>query len=148
MAERGQAVFFVIEIIARIIAHSQKVGILRAGTVRNKDRERRSRFHIPDVFADFGGLDFLVQTAVGEEQRRAQVVKCKAAARALSFVFAFALAVDDALHALGGNAFGIIHHFNENEFAAAAVFLIHIEDGVGRGAAPGKGIEDDGIRVC
>ena len=54
---------------------------------------------------------------------------------------------DDATDALGGDRIRVGLAFDEDEAAVAAVFSVLSEDGVGGGAGPGEGIEDDGVAV-
>ena len=49
---------------------------------------------------------------------------------------------------LGGDGLGVVHHFDEDELAVAVVFFVEVENGVGRSAGTGKGVEDDGVFVA
>ena len=70
------------------------------------------------------------------------------AAGALHGVFALAIATDDPAHALGGDAVGVVHHFHQNEFAAAAVRLVHVQNRMSGGTGTGEGVKDDIVRCC
>ena len=81
------------------------------------------RLHEPDVLPDFFGLYGFVQV-FADEQRFPQLVVAETAAGARYGVLALAVALDHPLHPLGGDAIGVVHHFNENEMA---LFTISIQ---------------------
>ena len=101
-------------------------------------------FHEPDVFADFLRGNGFIQT-IAHKQRLTQIIEAEIAARALHGVLALAVATDHALHALGGDAVGVVHHLDKDELAVSAVSFVHVEDSMGSGAGTGKGIENNGI---
>ena len=55
------------------------------------------------------------------------------------------VAFDGAAHALGCELVGVGLAFHQNELAAATVFGVGLEHGVGGGGAAGKAVEDDGV---
>ena len=108
---------------------------------------RRFCLHEIDVLPDFLRAHILVQIAVGQEQDGAEIVEGEIAARTFLSIFALPVAVNDPLDPFSGNAFGVIHHLHQNEFAVSAVGFVHVENGVGGGARTGEGIENDGIWI-
>ena len=89
----------------------------------------------------------LLKAIFPDEQRLAQLVVAETAAGALHCALTLAVATDDPAYPLGGDAVGVVHHLHQNEFAVAAVRLVHVEDGVGGGAGTSEGVENDGIRI-
>lgn len=58
------------------------------------------------------------------------------------FVLGSGDALDDAAHALGGDAVGVVFAFDQDEAPVAAVLLVERENGMGGGAAAREGVED------
>ena len=114
--------------VIRIAATGRGVGLLR--------------FHEPDIFPDFLRGNGFIQ-AIAHQQWFAQVIEAEIAARTLHGVLALAVATDHALHALGGDAVGVVHHLNEDELAVSAVSFIHVNDSMGGSAGTGEGVEDN-----
>ena len=77
-------------------------------------------FHEPDVFSDFLRGNGFIQ-AIAHKQRFAQIVEAEIAARTLYGVLALAVATDHALDALGGDAVGVVTHFNKNELSISSI---------------------------
>ena len=107
-------------------------------------RKGASGFRIVDVCADFLLSGVRIEHSV-DEQRIAQFIETETAARSFHGFVALAVTVDDTAHTFGGDAFGVVAHFDEDEFAVSAILLVHVEDGVGGGAGTGEGVEDDCI---
>ena len=95
----------------------------------------------PDVFPDYFLVHGLVEIAV-DQQRLAQFAEAEAASGPLYGGFSLAVAVDDPLYPLGGDALGVVHHFHQDESAVPAVGLVHVQHRVGRGAGPGEGVQN------
>lgn len=53
--------------------------------------------------------------------------------------------VYDAPDALGGDAPGVVLHLHEDEFAAAAVLFVQVQNGVSRRARSGEGIKNEAV---
>ena len=118
--------------VIRIAATGRRVGLLG--------------FHEPDVFSDYLRGNGFIQ-AIAHKQRFAQIVKAEIAARALHGVLALAVASDHALHALGGDAVGVVHHLDEDKLAVSDVRLVHVEDSMGGSTGTCEGVEDDRIGI-
>ena len=99
-------------------------------------------FHEPDVFADFLRGNRFVQ-AIAHKQRFAKIIEAEIAACALHGVFTLTVALDNALHALGGDAVGVVHHLDKNKLAVSAVRFVHVQHRMGGGAGTGEGIKDN-----
>ena len=137
MTECGDTVFFVEEIVARVIAGSK---IIRVFTCRFL--KRRFCFHEPDVFPDLSRIDFLVQVAVWQEQGLSEIIEGSVAAGAFNCLLAATISVEDTFDTLSRDAVGIVHHFYKNEFTITIVSLDHVEDGVGGGTGTDEEVEN------
>jgi len=103
--------------------------------------------HEIDVLPDFLRAHILVQIAVGQEQDVAEIVEGEVAACTRYSVLPFSVAVNDPLDPFSGNAFGVIHHLHQNEFAVSAVGFVHVENGVSGGAGTSEGVKNYAIWI-
>ena len=139
--ERRHPIRFIIEVVGVVFVYAKQIFFVFGCSGKGA-----SGFRIVDVCADFLLRGVRIEHSV-DEQRIAQLIETEAAARSFDGFAAFAVTVDDAAHTFGGNAFGVVAHFDEDEFAVSAILLVHVEDGVGGGAGTGEGVEDDRIRI-
>lgn len=77
---------------------------------------------------------FFVEVAVRQQKHRPQLIVAEIAAGAFHGFFVLAVAVNHPFNTLGGDAVGVVHHFNKDEFTVAAVGLVHIQHSMGSSA--------------
>ena len=160
LVQGGVCGFLVIEIIARIVVLAEIVFAF-CRHVRPFDRLRERfrhgntlclpkgsmRLGVPNVSPYFLYRLVFIQIAI-IHNGFAQLVIGERTTRARHGVLTFAIAIYDAAHTLGGDAFGIVFHLHQNELTVAAVLLVEVQNGMGGGARASKTIEDDGGFVC
>ena len=81
--------------------------------------------------------------AIANKQRFAQVIEAEIAARALYGVLALTIAMNNTLDPLGGDAVGVVHHLDQNEFPMPTVSFVHVQNGMGGGAGTGEGVKNN-----
>lgn len=140
--QRGNCLLFIAEIVSAANVDAHKIRLVRA-----RLRQRGLRIGKVHIFTDLVHAHILIEY-ITVQQRFAQVIKVEIAACTLHGVFALAVATNDTLDPLGGDAVGVVHHFDEDELAVSAIGFVHVENGMSGGAGTGEGVEDDRIRIC
>ena len=138
MIQRSDTFPLIVEVIGGIAAQTHEVGLV----LRLFGGQGVFGLHVVDVFPDFLRSHFFVEVAVRQQKHRPQLIVAEIAAGAFHGFFALSVAVNHPFDTLGGDAAGIIFHFDQNEFTVASVGLVHVEYGVGGGARTGERVED------
>ena len=86
---------------------------------------------------------FFVEAAVRQQKRRPRFVVAEITAGAFHRFFVLSIAVNYPFDTLSGDAFGVVHHFYQNEFSISAIGFVHVEYSVGGSAGTGKGVENN-----
>lgn len=90
---------------------------------------------------------FFVEVAVWQQKHRPQLIVAEIASSTFRGFFALAVAANYSFYTLGGDAVGVVHHFHQDEFAVAAVGLVHVQHSMGSSAGTGERIENY-IIIC
>ena len=139
--QHRDALGLIVEIVGRVLVRAQVIRLLVGSRLVGQ-----LGLGEPDILPYLFHAHRFIQIFTNQ-QRLTQLIKTETAAGALHRVFALAIAVDDPPDTLGSDGFGVIHHLHQDEFAMAAVGLVHVQDGVGGGAGAGEGVEDDRIWI-